>query len=175
MDIASLITRTTSKATCIEIVNYIGDSEERFMVLLDKFLKNEKQVSVRAGMALSYCFDINPKIVLPHIKTLVKNLQQPNRTDAVKRNTVRILQDVDIPEALLGEVAEICFTYLDNPNEAVAIRAFSIQVLFNICLKEPELFTELKIVLETHLPHGTTGFKNRAKKYLKKIEILKKA
>ena len=48
------------------------------------------------------------------------------------------------------------------------------QVLYNVCQKEPDLANELKIVIEEFLPHGTAGFKSRGGKILKKLNKLLK-
>ena len=97
-----------------------------------------------------------------------------DRHDAVKRNTVRLLQGVDLPEELMGRVVDICFKFLLDVKEPVAVRVFSMQVLYNICLKEPELADELRIVIEEFMPHGTAGFKSRGKRILKGLQKLLK-
>ena len=78
----------------------------------------------------------------------------------------------EIEEGLEGEFAELCFAYICDPKEAIAVRSFSITVLYNICLKEPVLANELKMTLEDQMPHGSSGFKSRAKKTLKLLDDL---
>eukprot|EP01031_Cornospumella_fuschlensis_P001081 gene1081-1357_t len=70
---------------------------------------------------------------------MLLNLKQDNLHDAIKRNTIRVLQTVEIPEELHGIAADICFQYLSNHEEAVAIKAFSMTVLFNLSKHYPEL------------------------------------
>ncbi len=50
--------------------------------------------------------------------------------DAVIRNSVRILQQIEIPESLHGELMNSCFQLLEEPLTPVAIKAFSITTLF---------------------------------------------
>ena len=40
-------------------------------------------------------------------------------------------------------------------------------IIFEMGKKEPDLFHELKILIEDQLPTGSSGFKARGKKYLK--------
>ncbi len=167
MDIRQALIDEHSKAQVNRIIEYIGDDQERFDELIHIFLHDEWRITQRASWVLGHVAEQKPEMVAPHLQHLLENLQKEKIHVAVKRNTVRALQNYDIPEDLLGLAAEICFTYLDDPNEAIAVRAFSMPICYNICVKEPELANELKIVLETHIPYGSSGFKNRGKKYLK--------
>ncbi len=64
---------------------------------------------------------------------------------------------------------DICFKYLEFPDEALAVKVFSMTVLGNLAKKYPEIKPELKLLIEDQLPHQTAGFKSRAKKILKQL------
>ncbi|MEI9956637.1 MAG: hypothetical protein WDM90_10135 [Ferruginibacter sp.] len=87
--------------------------------------------------------------------------------DAVKRNSVRLLQDIPIPKKYQGEIMDICFKYLASPTEAVAVKAFSLTVLHQLSKQYPEIIPEIKLLIEEQLPHQTAAFKSRAKSFLK--------
>jgi len=170
MDIRATLLVEHSKANTMKIVNYIGDDQARFDDLMGHFLTNEYRVSQRAAMAVGHAADLHPKLIKKHLRSLLENLSTPDVHDAVKRNTIRLFDKyIDLPEELMGIAAELCFGYLDDPQEAVAIRVFSMSVLYKICLQEPELGNELIMVLEDHLPHGSAGFKSRGNKILAKL------
>ena len=57
---------------------------------------------------------------------------------SIKRNTIRLLQHVSIPKKIEGEVMGVCFGYLADPDEMVAIKAFSLTVLQKLSKKYPE-------------------------------------
>src|ERR1019366_7428933 len=48
--------------------------------------------------------------------------------------------------------------YLESPNEAVAIKAFSITVLGKLAKKYPEIIPEIKLMIEEQLPHQSAAF-----------------
>ena len=173
MNIRHQLTTNRSKETWKIVQKYIGTSQEKFDELLDIFLGDDHKLNVSAGQCVSYCADKYPFLVVPHYERLLTNLERPKLHNSVKRNTIRILQNVDLPEDLLGLAAELCFSFLNDPNEAIATRVFSMSVCYNICVKEPELVPELIEILEYHLPHGSTGFKNRGNKILKKLRQIK--
>ena len=60
-----------------------------------------------------------------------------------------------IPDAVLGLAADAAFRFLEDPSIPIAVRAFSIRILGKICLKEPDLKTELRILLEDMMAHET--------------------
>ncbi len=102
---------------------------------------------------------------------MIENLQNPVH-DAVKRNTLRILQFVDIPEDLLGLTAEICFSILNSAKSPIAFKVHAMSALLDIVKKYPELKGELKISIEEQMPFGSAGFISRGKRVLKALEKL---
>lgn len=169
MDIKAQLLTEHSKTNADLIRNWIGNDCERFTILVQLFLENEYRVSQRAAMVLGHLYDAHPEMIAPFLPKIIKHLRKPDIHDAVKRNIVRILQTIDLPKKHHGQVADICFNYLADPNTAVAIRAFSMTVLWNICLKVPELMPELKATIEDWLEHGTKGFESRGKQILRLI------
>jgi hypothetical protein len=55
---------------------------------------------------------------------------------------------IEISRKHLGKATDSCFKILMNENEAVAIRAFAMSVIFNISEKEPDIKNELKICIQ---------------------------
>ncbi|MGK0365389.1 MAG: hypothetical protein ACI85O_002455 [Saprospiraceae bacterium] len=169
MDMKSQLLAEHSKANADLIKEWVGTDKERFALLVSLFLENEYRTSQRAAMVLGHIHDTYPHLLQPYLPQIIKHLRQPDIHDAIKRNIVRILQNVEIPEEHYGEVADVCFTWLEDPNIAVAIRVFSMSVLWNICQKVPELMPELKATIEDWMDYGSAGFKSRGKKVLKMI------
>jgi hypothetical protein len=108
-------------------------------------------------------------MILPHIKDLVSVLHKKNIHDAVIRNAVRVLQEIDIPEKFHGEVMDACFQFLEKPSTPVAIKAFSLTTLFNLSKIYPEIKPGLKLIIEDNLKHETPAFRARAKRVLPKL------
>lgn len=111
-------------------------------------------------------------MILPHLGKLLKFLRKPGIHDAVKRNTMRLLQYTDIPKRYHGDVIDLCFQYLQDRKEAVAIRAFAMTVVFGIIKQEPDLCKELRIILEDEVAYASPAFAVRARKILKAMERL---
>ncbi|MEN9569574.1 MAG: hypothetical protein RL172_805 [Bacteroidota bacterium] len=162
-----------SKAQCNKIVQWVGDDDQRFEALFQLFLKDEYRVVQRAAWPVSYCVQAHPQLMNKRLGKLLKHLEQPGIHDAVKRNSVRLLQHIDIPVRYQGRVMNICFNYVYEPGLPVAIKAFALTVLGNLALQYPEIIPEITLLIETELPHQTAAFTSRAKKLLKQFSRVK--
>ncbi len=171
MNLREEILKEHSKAQCTKIVQWVGNSQQRFNELFSLFLNDGYRVTQRAAWPVSYCVADHPVFIKTNFSKLLKNLQKPNLHDSIKRNSIRLLQHVHIPEKYQGEVMNICFQYVENPAEAVAIKAFSLTVLGNLAKKYPEILPEVKLLIEDQLPHQTAAFKSRAKVFLKQSKL----
>jgi hypothetical protein len=161
------ILKEHSKAQCTVIVNWVGHSQQRFDELFSLFLNDEYRVVQRAAWPVSYCVIAHPEFIKNHWSALIRNLQKPNLHHAVKRNSIRLLQDMDIPPKYQGRIMDICFNYIASPSETVAVKAFSLTVLGNLAKQYPEILPEIKLLIEDQMPRQTAAFRVRARQFLK--------
>jgi len=173
MDVRAQLLVEHSKANTQKITAYIGDAPDRIAELMNCFFSNEYRVTQRAAMAVSDCFDQNPELMRPYLKLLCQNLENEDLHIAVKRNTVRILQFIDIPEELQAPLFDRCLAFLMDAKMPIAVKAFSMGILYNICKGFPDLKAEVIPVIEQELTHTeSAGVRSRAKNILKKLEAL---
>jgi len=99
----------------------------------------------------------------------VAQLSRKDVHDAVIRNSVRILQQIEVPDSLHGELMNHCFGFIESPSTPVAIKAFSLTTLFNLSKLYPEIKHELKLIIEERWNNETAAFKSRGKKILKSL------
>lgn len=167
MDIRTEILKEHSKENAEAIAAYVSASPERVAQLIELFLQDEYRVVQRLAQVVGKLVDTHPQLIAPHLPQLVQRMNEVGVHVAVKRNVVRTLQYVDIPEALHGEVMNTCFDLLADPNEAVAVRVFSMTVLDKLSSQYPEIRQELKVIIEDVLEQGcTAAFRARARMVL---------
>lgn len=167
-----------SKAQTMRLTQWVGYDADRLAVLMEIFLNDPPHQPLpegrgyaymftqRSAWALRYVGEKAPEIMQPWLPRLVENLRRPGLHDAIKRNTLTVIEYLDVPESLEGDLADLCFGYLADPKEAIAIRCTSMSILEKICKRIPELKAELRLLLEDHFEHSTAGFKSRARKIL---------
>lgn len=169
MNLREEILKEHSRPHALRIANYACESQKNFSELIQCFLDDEYRLAQRAAWSVSWAARKNPEMIALHIKELVSVLQRKNVHNAVIRNSVRVLQDIDLPEEFHGEVMDACFRFLEKPFTPVAIKAFSLTTLFNLSKKYPEIKPELKLMIEDGWEHETAAFRSRAKKILLKL------
>ncbi len=166
MSLREELLKEHSKAHTEYLAIGIGSDQDSFDMLIKLLLGDEYRVTQRAAWLVSHCVDKFPWLIDNHLSSIIHNLDKPVHV-AVKRNTLKILQFVDIPEDLLGITADICFRLLNDGKEPIAVKVFAMTVIFNIVKKYPELNEELKISIEEQMPFASAGFKSRGNKILK--------
>lgn len=168
MDLREEILREHSRAQTLKIAHWIGSDKKRVAQLMDMFLHDEYRVVQRAAWVVRMVYEKHSHIILPFLEQLINKMNEPGVHVAVKRNVVGILQDVDIPEPLQGQVMNTCFDMLADPKETIAVRCHSMTVLDNLSKTYPEIRQELVAIIQDQLEQETTaGFRARAKKILK--------
>lgn len=171
MNIEAELGKGQSKLRAQAIANWIGSSPDRFFQLAKVIISGDYVLAQRAAWVLAHISSENSFLVLPHLKAFLLLLDKPVH-DAVKRNIARICDEVQIPASLQGMAADVFFRLLSNPHEAIAIRVFSMQALYNICLHEPDLKNELKLLIEMNMEHGGPAIISRGSKLLKGLKKL---
>ena len=170
MNLREAILKEHSKEQAMKIADWVGNNEKYFALLMHLFLKDEYRVVQRSAWIVSMVADLHPNLLLPYLNAMVKRMEEQNLPVAVKRNVVGILQNIPIPKKLQGAVMDICFHFLADPKEGIAVRCFSMTVLANLSKDHPEIKNELNTVVKSALERKpSAGFRARAKKVLKEI------
>ena len=166
MNIRAALQAEHSKRNTTAIAEYIDGDAKRFAELMKIFFEGEYRPTQRAAWPMSVCVEKHPELISPYLNKLVDQLADSDVHDAVKRNTVRLLQYIEIPKKLQGKIYSICVDLIDDTSEPVAVRAFALTVAIKIAGKEPALLDELRLIAKAHLPHTSIAFHKRARQIL---------
>lgn len=174
--IRDLLLTEHSRAVTDECLRRISNDPAEFSILMDCFLSNEKIVAQRAAAVVGIAGEYWPHLLQPFLHQALPLLYRTDVHDALKRAVVRVLQDFPVRHEDIGEVANACFTVLMRPAEPIAIRAFAMSAILNLCKQEPDLGHELQLVVEAVLkePEISAGLQNRANKVLVALSKNKK-
>lgn len=171
MNLREAILEEHSKAQTKMITDWIGTDAERLAALMDLFMNDEYRVVQRSAWMVSEVARKQPAMFKPYLPMLVDKLEDKEAHNAVKRNILRIFDNIDLPETLHGPIMHHCFKTLEDINETLAARAFSIGILSGLAKIYPEIKNEFKMILEDHLQHESApSFKSRANKALKQMK-----
>lgn len=151
-----------------KIVRYVGKSEQRFDELMRVLIQGPYGVTQRAAWALSYCVESHPGLLGKHFNVVIKFLENPYTSEALKRNLLRTLQFVKIPTRYQGRIVDCCFAFLSG-KEPVAVKVFAMTLLADLAQRNSELKNEIIPLLTAQLPYGSAGFVSRATRVLKQL------
>ncbi len=166
MNLSDEILKEHSKAQCIRIVSLVGKSDKKFAELFSLFIGDDLLISQRASWPLSHIVIAYPRLLAKHFAAFLQNLKRSGMHNAIRRNSIKILEEIQIPEKYHGEVMDLCFRFLEAPKEHVAVKALCITVLSKLSKIYPGILPEIKLLLESQLPSQTAAFKSRATKIL---------
>ncbi len=147
---------------------YVSADKKHFEQLMELFFLIEDsnyRLNQRATLILLEVEKVRPQWINGKVKAMVKALHK-SLPAAQKRNLLRVLQNQVIPERLWGHAADQCFQYLSSSQEPIAVKVFSMTVLYNISQHIPEFGKELKLLIEDQYDIGSAGFKARGRRIL---------
>lgn len=148
----------TNPALVIDLIQYCKDEETI--------------VQQNAGAVLGKIVDKDKVLLKPHQQTLIEVLKT-NPHDAVKRAIMRIFQLMEISAEVEGEVFDLAVQYLQDAEEPIAVKAFSMSSARKICVKYPDLAPELTGIIEILVEaKSSTGIVSRGKKELQILASL---
>ena len=173
MKLRKQILKEHSKRNCNKIVNWVGNDKNNFAELMNLMLYDEYRVAQRAAYAVSFSVREHPALIKPWFGKMIKKMGDKTAHDAIRRNALRIFEDVDIPEKYCGILFEMSNNYLYDLKEPIAVRAFSISVMYNIAKKFPDLQNEVKINAEGFLHCGIPALEARGRNTLKALSNIK--
>lgn len=160
----------TSRKVADQVCGIVIKKPEIIEELMEHSLQQKGNMALRASNVLALVSESNPELVAPYLERIIRSFPELKHV-SVKRGFTRIVSHyTDITDDdLLSIMVNHCFEWLNDPDETIAIRAYSMTILANVCKIYPELIPELRETIELHYNDGSAGFKTRAMETLKRL------
>lgn len=159
-----------SKLLTTSIVNEVANSQKKMDELMQCFIEGPVRITQYAAWPMSDIAKKHPHLLIKYYPLLIELLNQPNKHNSINRNILRAFQFVAIPEQHEGSLLDISFKLLNSNSEPIAVKAFSMTVIYNLSKKYPDIIPELRASIEALMPNGSSGIKSRGNKILKAIQ-----
>jgi hypothetical protein len=169
MTLEELLSREQSRANTDQIVEIISQRPELFYDLWRIFSLNKNPVSRRAAWVIDILTETNNLLQSSHLMAMISMLPS-FKADGLKRHSLRMLERNNLPEAKMGELVSLCFQYLENPKESVAVKMFSLKILNKLAQNEPDICSEVIDIIEMQMEESTPGFRSIGKKVIKNLQ-----
>src|SRR5688572_12469411 len=124
MDLRKALSENHTLILMKSIKKYVGDDKKRFSELIGYSLSDNPILAPRASWAAIHAGDKRQDLLNPWIGKMVKHIPKSVHS-SVKRNFLRLFQDIIIPEKYRGELIETCYKLVLSQKEPIAVRVFA--------------------------------------------------
>lgn len=142
-----------------------------FLKLFQYSNSSDRKLAFRASWTLTKVCDRFPDLIYPYLNKIVDSLSRIDN-ESTLRSFLRILSLTDMDKInnhLHGLLADFCFGTLNSVFSAIAVKAYSMEILFRLTLIYPELANELSTSIRILMEDGSAGITSRGRAILKKL------
>jgi 8-oxo-dGTP diphosphatase len=170
-ELQSMVERMISMKEAGWVATSAAENPAVFHKLLDYSFSADSKLAFHASWVLSKACDMNPELIYPHLKDIIDKLEGIENESAM-RSVLRIISfsDLDrIGERYHGILADHCFNLLRSGTSAIAIKAHSMEILYKLAIRYPELGNELSATIIMLQAEGSAAIIARGRQILKKL------
>jgi len=142
-----------------------------FKKIFEYSFSSDKKLAFRASWTLSKICDKFPGLIYPYLPEIINRLGEIDN-ESSQRSFLRIISLSDFAKITVkhhGILAEHCFAALRSGFSAIAIKAYSMEILYNLVIIYPELLNELTSTINLLEGEGSAGVIARGNMILKKL------
>ena len=132
-----------------------------------------ERIAYNSSWAAAHLTEKNSKCDIFRFFPILIEVASTTVKGGIKRNIIKILQQIPIPVEFQYDCADLALNALLNKNDDVAVRAFALTILEHLIVNIPELIEEVLFLIEKEKSFANAAFivrSNRfektAKKYL---------
>jgi hypothetical protein len=150
------------------IAHSIDNDSDSFKDLMELVFHGAEPLPSRASWVVTAVTEKYPELLKPYLKKIIAHMDKFEHP-GTRRNLLRYLASINLPLSLQGKLFDMCSGFILSRTEPIAIKAHSMQIMFNIAQKEPDLKNEVRLILEELEHHESAGIKSRSAKLLRSL------
>jgi len=170
-DLRKMINSMMSMQEAEWVAASAGENPVLFQKLLDYSYSPDRKLAFRASWTLSKVCDKYPGLIHPHLSKIIEELSRIDN-ESTRRSFLRIISMTDlrkISQRHQGILADHCFKALNSGFSAIAIKAYSMEIIYRLAMIYPELANELAASINMLQGEGSAGVIARGRIILKKL------
>lgn len=170
-DLQVMINSMMSLQEAVWVATSAIENPAIFNKLLEYSYSKDRKLAFKASWTLTKACDKFPELIYPHLPEIVEYVPMFDN-ESVQRSFLRIISLSDITNLSSshhGILADHCFSMLRSGFSAIAIKAYSMDILYKLSVIYPELGNELSSSIRILMEDSSAGIIARGKSILKKI------
>jgi len=170
-DLQSMVNNMISMKEAEWVATSAIENPAIFLKLFEYSHSSDKKLAFRASWTLTKVCDKFPELIYPYLSQMVETLNKIDNESAL-RSFLRIISLSDIKKIdsrQHGVLADFCFNALKSGLTAIAVKAYSMEILYRLSVIYPELANEFSASIRILMEDGTAAITSRGRMILKKL------
>lgn len=170
-DLKSMVGNLMGKKEAEWLADTAVENSEILRKLLEYSFSKDKKLAFRASWALSKVYDKYPGLTHADLQLMIGSLESIDN-ESVQRSFLRMISMSDlnsVDRKQQGILADHCFKMLNSGFSAIAIKAYSMEIIYKLAIIYPELANELSSTISMLQGEGSAGILARGHIILKKL------
>jgi 8-oxo-dGTP diphosphatase len=170
-DLRSMVSNMMGRKEAEWLADSAVDNAEIFGKLLEYSFSKDKKLAFRASWTLSKVHDKYPDLIGSDLQLIIRSLDSLDN-ESVQRSFLRIISMTDLnplSQKQHGILAGHCFKMLNSGFSAIAIKAYSMEIIYKLAIIYPELANELSSTINMLQGEGSAGIQARGHIILKRL------
>jgi len=170
-DLRSMVSNMMGRKEAEWLADSAVDNAEIFGKLLEYSFSKDKKLAFRASWTLSKVHDKYPDLIGSDLHLIIGSIDTIEN-ESVQRSFLRIISMSDLNQLSQkqhGILAGHCFKMLNSGFSAIAIKAYSMEIIYKLAIIYPELANELSSTINMLQGEGSAGIQARGHIILKRL------
>ncbi len=148
MEYRELLSTSLTLKKLVVIVDGILNNPPDFDIVFQLMYDSNSGVAWHAAWAIEKISERYPELLNPDYLDRIISLSLITKNQGLLRTLLSILVNLPIKEPIHVGLLNSCFDWMISQQQAIAVQALSLKLLYKICLIEPDLKPELLAYLE---------------------------
>lgn len=170
-DMALMLENTHGRKEAEWLAELAAEKEDVLFRLINFSFSDDNRLSSKASWSLSKVHDKHPGTLAPFIPMIIGSLDRLE-TESVKRSFMKIISLSDITvlnRKNQGILADYCFRMLRSGFSSIAVKAYSMEIIYRLAQVYPELTGELAETINLLQDEKSAGILAKGRIIMKRL------
>jgi hypothetical protein len=171
-DVSGMLERMMSSKEADWLATSTAENPAIFRKLTEYSFSSDKKLAFHSSWILSKACEKNPDLISSVSHNIIESLKNIDN-ESVRRSFLKIITLTDlrkIDAKNQGLLADFCFSALNSGFASIAVKAYSMDIIYNLTTVYPELAAELEVSVRSLMEEeSSAGIKARGRMILKKL------
>ncbi len=169
--LAQILTENRTKQTVDRLVNEVLKTGLDWDQFIEIFLSTPLPSKWYLTWWLSHYAEEDPEPIESR-QALFWEVLIENMHPSIERDFWKLLTRISLNDDLIGKAYDEAMRTIPSQKRAVAVRAYAMEVAFNVAKRYPDLTHEVKLIFENLSPEEPASIQARKRNFLKKLKRL---